>query len=320
PGYLGNIKDFKKQYQRMKHVKEDTYLYKLIQKVMVRNLRKDTILDDVKRQVETVWIDFTPEEYDVYDQIENWKEGFSSLSRLTYLKELCSSREACYLSLERTENEQLKEVKDHITTKIADMPHHIKAKKLVEFIQRLGDEKVIVFTEYRATQYYLEWYLLQHDITSVSYRGGLKRSRKAWLTDLFKNDRQVFIATEAGGEGINLQFCRYIINYDLPWNPMRLEQRIGRIHRYGQQNDMQVYHFAIKHTIEEHIMQLLYSKIDLFERAIGKLDHILEQVNLDVEAEWKSIIKNSETVGEMTIKMKHLHAVIDDLDVEANAR
>src|SRR5699024_4527729 len=129
-----------------------------------------------------------------------------SLSRLTYLKELCSSREACYLSLERTENEQLKAVKDQITSNIQEMPHHIKAKKLVEFIQNMGDEKVIVFTEYRATQYYLEWYLLKHHITSVSYRGGLKGSRKAWLTELFRKDRQVFIATEAGGEGINLQF------------------------------------------------------------------------------------------------------------------
>src|SRR5699024_3755774 len=81
PGYLGSFHDFKEKYRRMKDVQDDTYLYKLIQKVMVRNLRKDTILNDVKRQVETVWIDFTPEEYDVYDQIENWKEGFSSLSR-----------------------------------------------------------------------------------------------------------------------------------------------------------------------------------------------------------------------------------------------
>src|SRR5699024_11408323 len=62
-------------------------------------------------------------------------------------------------------------------------------------------------------------------------------SRKDWMRHLFENHAQVLIATEAGGEGINLQFCNHLINYDLPWNPMRLEQRIGRIHRFGQNND-----------------------------------------------------------------------------------
>ena len=76
---------------------------------------------------------------------------------------------------------------------------------------------------------------------------------------------------EAGGEGINLQFCNHIINFDLPWNPMRLEQRIGRIHRLGQEKDVMIYNFAIRNTVEEHILKLLYEKIDLFEKVIGEL-------------------------------------------------
>src|SRR5699024_2098641 len=124
---------------------------------------------------------------------------------------------------------------------IAALPHHVKAKKLIEMIEQIGQEKIIVFTEYRATQYYLQWYLHQHQISSVSFQGGLKKGRKEWITQLFEQDKQVLIATEAGGEGINLQFCHHIINYDLPWNPMRLEQRIGRIHRYGQKNNMHIY-------------------------------------------------------------------------------
>jgi len=221
---------------------------------------------------------------------------------------------------ENTKNEALKAVKEKITSEIAVLPHHVKAKRLVEFIQQLGNEKVIVFTEYRATQYYLEWYLHQHEITSVSYRGGLKGSRKSWLTSLFQHERQVFIATEAGGEGINLQFCRYMINYDLPWNPMRLEQRIGRMHRYGHANNMRIYHFAIKDTIEEHIMNLLYSKIGLFEKVVGKLDHILDKKHLNVEKEWKKMIAYSSTTEEMTDKINSLTQTTNKLDVEADAR
>ncbi len=98
----------------------------------------------------------------------------------------------------------------------------------------------------------------------------------------------MLIATEAGGEGINLQFCSHMVNYDLPWNPMHIEQRIGRIHRYGQKNDVTIYNLAIKNTLEEHVISLLYQKIDIFEKVIGELDDILERLNIrDFEREMR---------------------------------
>ncbi len=90
----------------------------------------------------------------------------------------------------------------------------------------------------------------------------------------------VLISTEAGGQGINLQFCNKIINYDLPWNPMKLEQRIGRIHRLGQEKDVLIYNLTTKGTIEEKIIDLLDKKINLFESVIGGLDLIVSE---DVE-------------------------------------
>ncbi len=130
---------------------------------------------------------------------------------------------------------------------------------------------MIIFTEYRATQLYLQWFLKQHGISSVPFRGGFKRGKKDWMRELFQKHAQVLIATEAGGEGINLQFCHHVINFDLPWNPMRLEQRIGRVHRLGQTEDVHIYNFATKDTVEEHILKLLYEKINLFERVIGRI-------------------------------------------------
>jgi SNF2 family DNA or RNA helicase len=76
-----------------------------------------------------------------------------------------------------------------------------------------------------------------------------------------------------------LQFCHHVINYDLPWNPMKLEQRIGRVHRLGQEHDVNIYNLAIQNTIEDHILDLLYVKIGVFEQVVGELDDILSHVN-----------------------------------------
>jgi SNF2 family DNA or RNA helicase len=97
------------------------------------------------------------------------------------------------------------------------------------------------------------------------------------MMDLFRRRAQVMIATEAGGEGINLQFCHHVINFDLPWNPMRVEQRIGRVHRLGQTEDVQIYNLCTLGTIEEHIVHLLHEKINMFELVIGELDDIIQQ-------------------------------------------
>ena len=92
---------------------------------------------------------------------------------------------------------------------------------------------------------------------------------------------------------------------------MRLEQRIGRIHRYGQENDVHIYNFAIRHTIEEHILQLLYEKINLFEKVIGNLDAILAELNIqNVEKEIETIYAESESFGEAKIKLDNLSSVI----------
>jgi SNF2 family DNA or RNA helicase len=312
PGHLGNYDSFLENYGKDRSkIKQDAYLKQLIQKVMIRNTRQNTTLSNTKRNIQTVWIDFKQEEQEVYDELESAFAGFSSFSKITFLREICSSREACYLSLKKHNESNPNPFIEQVNSKIEKLPHHSKAEKLVELIKKFGDEKVIVFTEYRASQLYLQWILKQHGITSVPFRGGFKRGKKDWMKQLFQNHAQVLIATEAGGEGINLQFCNHLINYDLPWNPMRLEQRIGRIHRYGQEKDVQIYNFATRGTIEEHIMTLLYEKINLFEQVIGNLDAILEELNIsNMESEIESIYNESSTVGEVKIKLDNLTSII----------
>ncbi|NBJ70174.1 MULTISPECIES: SNF2-related protein [Clostridia] len=314
PGHLGNYDSFKASYGNdRKNMKQDLFLKQLIQKVMIRNTRKETGLNQIKRHIKTIWTEFSNEEAEVYQKLEAGTALFPAFSKITYLREFCSSREACYLSLQKVlaENPQLDSIQD-VVQKIEQLPHHQKAAKVVELINKIGNEKVIIFTEYRATQFYLQYYLQQNGISSVPFRGGFKRGKKDWMRQLFKDHAQVLIATEAGGEGINLQFCNYMINYDLPWNPMRLEQRIGRIHRYGQEKDVFVYNFAIRDTVEEHIMKLLYEKIHLFEHVIGDLDAILSELSIDnMEKEIEQIYAESATVGEAKIKLQNLSAVIE---------
>ncbi|GEN31116.1 SNF2 family DNA or RNA helicase [Cerasibacillus quisquiliarum] len=316
PGHLGNYKAFIEKYVKaVPSIEDNHYLKELINKVMIRHTRKDTNIKPSKRHIKTIWVDFSKEEETYYKQLEYELGNKVPFLKLTLLREICSSREACYMSLKKLSNNSDHPVEDlhSFIDGLEKLPQHAKARKVIEIIKKIGNEKVIIFTEYHATQYFLQWYLQQHGISSVPYRGGFSRSKKEWMRQLFQHDRQVLIATEAGGEGINLQFCHYMINYDLPWNPMRLEQRIGRIHRYGQKKDVYIYNLATKQTIEEHIMNILYKKLNLFERVIGELDDILSKLLItDLESEIQAIFHKSTSTGEAKVKLNHLTSIIQE--------
>lgn len=321
PGHLGNRKTFFENYKKnARHIDDDEHLKQLVTMVMIRNKRSDTAIEWTKRIVTTVPIEFSKEERELYSAILETKtilENSSSFSIMTLQREACSSKEAVYFTLKNMVDPK-KEPSDAAIFRVNELMKKIemvsinsKAEKALELIQQIND-KVIIFTEYRATQLYLQWFLKQHGISSVPFRGGFKRGKKDWMRELFQKNVQVLIATEAGGEGINLQFCSHMINFDLPWNPMRLEQRIGRIHRLGQKEDVKVYNFAIKDTIEEHILKLLYDKINLFEKVIGELDDILTKLDFgNFEDYLVDIFGHSTSAGEMKIKMDNLSSMID---------
>lgn len=322
PGHLGNASLFSEKYKgKGRVINENQHLKELVNTVMIRNRRADTGIEWTKRLVETVIIEFSPSEQALYDAISEFRpesaEGVgSTFSALTLQREACSSREAVFYTLRNMEkknenpSQQFLEKLDNLYAKVNEVERNSKADKAVELIKKIND-KVIIFTEYRATQLYLQWYLKQNGITSVPFRGGFKRGKKDWMKDLFQKHAQVLIATEAGGEGINLQFCHHLINFDLPWNPMRLEQRIGRIHRLGQEEDVRIYNFATKNTVEEHILKLLYEKINLFEKVIGELDDILTKLDIgNIEEYLIDVVGESRSEGEMKIKMDNLSSLI----------
>ncbi|RYL92331.1 DEAD/DEAH box helicase [Sporolactobacillus sp. THM7-4] len=318
PGYLGDAETFARLYKSgQAQVKNEEKLKALVNQVMVRNRREDTGLNWPKRIIRSIDIPFSEEEQAFYDSLSDLKDAgiLQGFSLLTLQREACSSREAAFLTLNKLHrtaaHPHLEGLWQSIFNKLNTIKQNAKAEKALELIQQIND-KVIIFTEYRATQLYLQWFLKKHGITSVPYSGGFKRGKKDWMRSLFQNHVQVLIATEAGGEGINLQFASHLINYDLPWNPMRIEQRIGRIHRLGQESDIHIFNFAIQGTVESHILNLLYNKIHLFEQVIGELDEILARIDLrDIDKQVELIFEESDSEGELQIKLDNLSSVIN---------
>ena len=179
-------------------------------------------------------------------------------------------------------------------------------------------EKAIIFTESRKTQNYLQQLLSDHGyqdqitlFNGTNDDSGSRQIYREWkedyagtdratgsrtadirqaLVDHFKNHARIMIATEAAAEGINLQFCSLVVNYDLPWNPQRIEQRIGRCHRYGQKHDVVVINFLnTKNAADQRVFELLSSKFQLFSGVFGASDEVLGSLESGVDFEKRII-------------------------------
>ncbi len=146
-------------------------------------------------------------------------------------------------------------------------------------------EKVLVFVAFRRTQEHLAGVLAGAGVPHALYHGTLTRREKEAAIEAFRTDVPVLVSTEAGGEGRNLQFCHQMVNFDLPWNPMEIEQRLGRLHRIGQEHDVTVVNLVAKETVEERVLSVLETKINLFELVVGELDMILGRIEDDYDLE-----------------------------------
>lgn len=130
-------------------------------------------------------------------------------------------------------------------------------------------QKVIIFTEFVATQTYLQELLVNRDYTVTILNGGMSIDERNAAMQEFKTSTSIFISTDAGGEGLNLQFANIIINYDLPWNPMKIEQRCGRVDRIGQQRDVHIYNFIVGETVENRVREVLEEKLSVILKEMG---------------------------------------------------
>ena len=135
--------------------------------------------------------------------------------------------------------------------------------------------KTVVFTEFVPTLEHLAEICRQRGVRYALFSGDLSRADKDAAIARFRDEADVLLSTGAGGEGRNLQFADTVINFDLPWNPMRLEQRVGRVHRIGQEHDVFIFNFCQAGTVEEQLLRVLHDKVNMFELVVGEMDAIL---------------------------------------------
>jgi len=154
--------------------------------------------------------------------------------------------------------------RNEIETKLNELHQVITAEQI-----RQTDEKLLIFTESRDTLDYLVEKLRGWGFSVVSLHGGMNLDARIQAESEFRNRAQLMVSTEAGGEGINLQFCSLMVNYDIPWNPNRLEQRMGRIHRYGQTKEVHIYNLVSVDTREGQVFHALFKKLENTRRALG---------------------------------------------------
>lgn len=187
----------------------------------------------------------------------------------------------------------------------------VKVEKLVDTIDEILSEdrnqKIIVFTEFVATQTYLRKLLENRGFTVTILNGGMNIEERNEALLEFKTKSNIFISTDAGGEGLNLQFSNIIINYDLPWNPMKIEQRCGRADRIGQQRDVHIYNFIITDTVERRVREVLEEKLSVILKEMG-VDKYSDVLDSEVaEVDFTEVYMNS--IGKPRSVEKNLYPV-----------
>ncbi len=294
PGLLGTVRSFKRHFvasRDARRPKNEQHLKKLLSGVMIRNRRSDVNIRFPARKSAIYHLSLTEKEQQLYDAVSDYirhefkqqtKHQFHLLSLTTLQKELCSSSRAVKATLEkmaaREHYPEAARARLRSFIALADgISGNRKIEALVEILEKFPG-KFLVFTEFLQTMNYIKEYLEFRGISIQIFHGGMDLMQRRDAIRNFAKTARVLVSTQTGGEGFNLQFCHQLVNYDLPWNPMMVEQRIGRLHRLGQQEDVSIFNFSIHNTIESHVLDLLARKIRMFELVVGELDLILSEV------------------------------------------
>jgi SNF2 family DNA or RNA helicase len=163
-----------------------------------------------------------------------------------------------------------------------------KDHKLLELLAQSRGEKVLVFANFQRTLEHIQRLLREAGIAFVTFSGAESDRQKDEAVEAFRQQVPIMLCSETGGEGRNLQFANTLINYDLPWNPMKIEQRVGRIHRIGQTREVFIFNLCTAGSLEARLLDLLTEKIRMFELVVGEVGSILG--NLEGGEEFETLV------------------------------
>lgn len=298
PGLLATEADFRKQFLvpgKPRASRDPDRLRGLLCEVMVRNTRSGVDVRLPPRIAASVVVGPSPAEAKLYGLVSDYvakryraaKEdarGGRSLALHLLQRQAGSSAPALGRAVGRmlVESDALSAADRRELAAIQEIADQVswtgKGLQLGRMLSE-RDAKTVVFTEFSATLAHLAGICAEHSVPYARFSGEMSKPEKDAAIAAFRDEARVLLSTGSGGEGRNLQFANTVINFDLPWNPMRLEQRVGRVHRIGQQQEVFVFNFCQADTVEEQLLRVLHDKINMFELVVGEVDAILG--NLD---------------------------------------
>jgi superfamily II DNA or RNA helicase len=282
PGHLPSPKEFRARYvdpKRPHRPREPDELRRLLWQVMIRNTRSNAGLQLPARRAETVL--FEPTSSEAVFQTEWEREFREALGRLTaseaslwgrlVLQALGSSPAAWRRVLERFPDRALaaRWIAGHA------LEESWERKWRILLPLAAGEGGVVVFTQFLETQAGLAAALASSRARAHTINGQTPAPERQPITEAFRREGGALLLTHSGTEGRNLQFCHRLVNFDLPWNPMEIEQRIGRLHRIGQEHVVRIHNLVQAGTLQEHLLQVLQEKLNLFELVVGETGLVL---------------------------------------------
>jgi superfamily II DNA or RNA helicase len=292
PGIFKTLREFKSAYVTAGKPRQPVNperLRELMRTAMVRNTRAVVALKLPRRHAATIRVDGSEGERAAYlglaAAVRDLAAAGAARHRLSVRHLLAAAGSSPAVAAGAAARFAADHPGDPVWTAVAQqwaaLPASGKETALLDLLHRNPDEKKLVFVQYRETLDRLAGLLDQHGIAFSRFDGSLSGPAKDGAIARFRDEVPVLLCTESGGEGRNIQFCNTLINFDVPWNPMAIEQRIGRIDRIGQNREVFVFNLVTRGTLEEQVLRLLDEKISMFELVVGEVGAILGGLDED---------------------------------------
>jgi SNF2 family DNA or RNA helicase len=323
PGHLGGRADFVRRFGGRSGRPNEAArreVRALLSEVMVRNTRALSGVRLPPRFARTVLVEPVHGEGELYRHLLDGLRALGPGGRTrmllsTLLQEAGSSPAALSATLRRISNDA--ELQSPARAALAPaiefadrLPETGKATALLRALDG-ADGAVIVFTRFRATLAFLAELLARHAVDCERMDGDTPLALRHAAIERVRQHGGVLLSTDVGSEGLNLQFCHRLVNFDLPWNPMRIEQRIGRLHRIGQEHPVEVVNLCLTGSIEERILRILDERINLFELVVGEVEMILGY--LDEDADFPELVFDAFAAGDAARREHELERIADTL-------
>ena len=300
--------------------------------IVTRTRKRDVVENAPERRARTVHCDWTSAEDEAYQRLVEgsgplgWFRSGMSFGQITRARQAASCLPAAYeKQITATADDDAVELTDILPSDVAGLAggtvsgqpttgwsgSDSKLAKLIEIMTHISQEeptaKVLIFTYFRGTARYLERNLTAEHFRTLRIDGDVvsdprspEKDERGKRIRQFETDPdvKVLVSTEVGSEGLDFQFCHHLVNYDLPWNPMVVEQRIGRIDRFGQESQVvHIHNLVVRGTVEDTILDRLYTRIGIFEHSIGNLEAILGETISELQRDFVSGKLTPEEAG-----------------------